>query len=103
MKDVSSKIITQRVAIARSILIASPETIQLIRDQKIPKGNPLEVAKVAAVQAAKNTTNIIPYCHAIPIDYVGVDYKLLEKSIEIMVTVKANYKTGVEMGTARWE
>lgn len=97
MIDISSKTKTLRTATARARLIVSPGTIQRIRDSSIPKGNPLEVAKVAAVQAAKNTSNIIPYCHPLPIDYVGVEFHLGEKWIDVTVSVKAIYKTGVEM------
>ena len=63
----------------------------------LPKGSPLAVAKVAAIQAAKNTSTIIPYCHPIPVEFVGVEFHLDEDSIEIECTVRAVYKTGVEM------
>lgn len=82
---------------AQAVLHVAPATIELIRNQQIPKGDPLPVAKVAAIQAAKNTSQIIPYCHPLPVDFVGVDFQLLDASIEITVTVKAIYKTGVEM------
>src|SRR5207248_7511418 len=75
----------------------SPRTIELIKKAEIPKGDPLPVAKVAAVQAAKNTSQIIPYCHPLPIDYVGVDFTIGKDHLAIDVTVKAVYKTGVEM------
>jgi molybdenum cofactor biosynthesis protein MoaC len=78
-------------------LRVSPSTIEQIRQGKIPKGDPLSVAKVAAIQAAKNTSLIIPYCHPLPVSFVGVDFRLDEDSIEIVTTVKAIYKTGVEM------
>ncbi len=97
MRDVSAKVKTLRTATAKSILKVSPATIQMIKDDKIPKGDPLPVAKVAAIQAAKNTSQIIPYCHPLPIDYVGVEFELNKDSIEISATVKAVYKTGVEM------
>ena len=97
MRDVSQKIRTLRTAIATARLYLSPQTIALIHQNKIPKGNPLEVAKVAAVQAAKRTSDIIPYCHSLPIDYVGVEYTFGEKWIGVTTTVKAIYKTGVEM------
>lgn len=97
MRDVSAKVKTLRTATAKSILKVSPATIQMIKDGKIPKGDPLPVAKVAAIQAAKNTSQIIPYCHPLPIDYVGVEFNLNNDSIEISATVKAVYKTGVEM------
>lgn len=97
MLDISAKIKTLRTATAQARLVLSPETIVRIRENTIPKGNPLEVAKVAAVQAAKATSTIIPYCHPLPIDYVGVDYEIGEKWIDVRTTVKAIYKTGVEM------
>lgn len=97
MRDVSAKVKTLRTATAKSVLKVSPATIQMIKDGKIPKGDPLPVAKVAAVQAAKNTSQIIPYCHPLPIDFVGVEFELKNDSIEISATVKVVYKTGVEM------
>jgi cyclic pyranopterin phosphate synthase len=97
MKDISNKTNTLRTALARAVLRVSPETVQLIRENKIPKGDPLPVAKVAAVQAAKNTSHMIPYCHPIPIDYVDCRFELGANSIEITTEVKAVYKTGVEM------
>lgn len=68
-----------------------------IRNSEVPKGDPLPVAKVAAILAAKNTHQIIPYCHPIPVDHVQVDFDLQDDHINIDVHVKAVYKTGVEM------
>ncbi len=97
MLDVSKKIKTLRTAEACATLTMKAETLQMIHDGKIPKGNPLEVAKVAAVQAVKNTSRIIPYCHPLPIDFAGVEYAFHESGITVTVTAKALYKTGVEM------
>jgi molybdenum cofactor biosynthesis protein MoaC len=97
MRDVSHKVSTLRTAVAKAILRVSPSTISQIKNNTLPKGNPLDVAKVAAIQAAKNTSQIIPYCHPMPVEYVGVNFQLDEDLIEILVTVKAVYKTGVEM------
>src|SRR5579884_4283647 len=97
MRDVSAKPVTRRTATAQATLRAQPDTIRTIREGRLPKGDPLPVAKVAAVQAAKNTSQIIPYCHPLPVDFVGVEYNLTGESIEITTTVKAVYKTGVEM------
>lgn len=97
MRDISHKVSTLRTAVAKAILRVSPETIKQIRMNTLPKGDPLAVARVAAVQAAKNTSQIIPYCHPLPVDFVGVNFTLDEDHIEIEVTVKAIYKTGVEM------
>ena len=97
MRDVSRKIKTLRTATATARLHLHPDTIALIHEQKIPKGNPLEVAKVAAVQSAKHTSDIIPYCHPLPIDHVSVEYTFGENWISVTTAVKAIYKTGVEM------
>lgn len=97
MRDVSHKTTTLRIALAEATLTLSNATVQLIHQKKIPKGDPLEIARVAAVQAAKNTAQLIPYCHQVPLDYVGVEYEIGDSSIRIQTTVKAIYKTGVEM------
>ena len=97
MKDISSKTNTLRQAVAEATLKASPALINKIRNGEVPKGDPLPVAKVAAIQAAKNTQQIIPYCHPIPVDFVGVEFDLKSDEIRISVQVKAIYKTGVEM------
>ncbi len=95
--DISAKIKTLRTATAHARLVLSPETIARVQENTIPKGNPLEVARAAAVQAAKATSAIIPYCHPLPIDFVGVEYEFGENWIDVRTTVKAIYKTGVEM------
>ena len=95
--DISRKISTLRVATAEAVLLIGPDTLARIKNKAIPKGNPFEVAKVAAAQAAKNTSDIIPYCHPLPIEYVGVDFLPEDGRVRIQVTVKAIHKTGVEM------
>lgn len=97
MRDVSGKARTLRTAEALATLKISPATIAMIRKGETPKGDPLPVAKVAAIQAAKNTSAIIPYCHPIPVEFVGVEFTVGEETIEVSVTVKAVYRTGVEM------
>ncbi len=97
MRDITDKTSTLRVATAQAILKADAATVDRIRRRDLPKGDALEVAKVAAIQAAKNTSQIIPYCHPVPVSFVGVEYALGSDSITITTTVKALYKTGVEM------
>lgn len=97
MRDVSHKFNTLRTATASAILRARPETIRMIQEGRVPKGDPLPVAKVAAIQAAKMTPQLIPYCHPVPVEFVGVEFLLGEREIEVHCTVKAVYKTGVEM------
>jgi cyclic pyranopterin phosphate synthase len=97
MRDVSRKFTSLRTATATARLRLHPDTLELMHQRRIPKGNPLEVAKVAAVQAAKHTSDIIPYCHPVPVEYVGVEFELGENWIDATATVKAVYRTGVEM------
>jgi cyclic pyranopterin phosphate synthase len=97
MRDVSSKSNTFRTARAIADLKVSPGTIRAVRSGKVPKADPLAVARIAGIQAAKNTSLLIPYCHQVPLDYVGVEFKLANASISVTAEVKAIWKTGVEM------
>ncbi|TAK64426.1 MAG: bifunctional molybdenum cofactor biosynthesis protein MoaC/MoaB, partial [Bacteroidetes bacterium] len=97
MRDVSFKSNTLRTAKAEATLIVSPSTIEAIRAGTVPKADPLAVARVAGIQAAKNTSALIPYCHQVPLDFVRVDIELGHDSMTISAEVKAIWKTGVEM------
>ncbi len=97
MRDVSAKVSTLRTATAKATLFAAPETIRLVREGGVPKGDPIPVARVAAVQAAKSTPLLIPYCHPVPLDFIKVDFEIFDNRIEATVFTKAIYKTGVEM------
>ncbi len=97
MRDISEKKITVRTAVARAIVRASKNSIDAIRQNKVPKGDPLPIAKIAAIAAAKNTGHTIPYCHPLPIDFADCTFVVGNDSVEITAEVKATYKTGVEM------
>jgi cyclic pyranopterin phosphate synthase len=97
MKDISKKIQTSRIARAEAVLTLRPETVNTLREGKVPEGDPLPVARVAAIQAAKNTSQFIPYCHPIPIDYAGCSFEIEDTSIRVLTEVKAVHSTGVEM------
>jgi len=97
MRDISNKYNTLRSAIAEAIVEVSKSSIEAIRSNSVPKGDVFTVAKVAGVLAAKNVSQIIPYCHNIPVDFVDVRFELLENSIRIESEVRSVYKTGVEM------
>ena len=97
MRDVSDKPNTLRTATAAATLRCLPATIVALRSGNVPKADPLGVAKVAGIQAAKHTSLIIPYCHPVPLDYVNVEIEVLESSLEVRSEVKAVWKTGVEM------
>ena len=97
MFDVSRKGDTLRFATAQAIIKVSPESIDLIKNKKTPKGDIIEVAKISATLGAKKTWELIPYCHPIPIDHISTQLLLYQSSIEIKVNVKSVWKTGVEM------
>lgn len=97
MRDVSFKVSTKRTARASAVLHAAPATISMIRNGQVPKGDPLPVAKVAAVQGAKKTAEWIPYCHNIPIELVRVDFDVRDDRIDVEVEIISVAKTGVEM------
>jgi len=97
VKDISGKTVTARCATAQAVLHMKATTIDALRRGEVPKGDPLPVAKVAAIQAAKNTSQIIPYCHPLQLEYVGVSFDVGADRIKVTVEVAAIYKTGVEM------
>lgn len=98
MVDITHKIITQRTATAQAIVkVGSPETMQAILNKTVPKGDVLEVSRTAGLFAVKNTSNSIPDCHPMPIEYTGIEFDCQEDSVLIKVTVKTIYKTGVEV------
>jgi len=98
MVDVSEKDITKRVAIARGSVRMMPETLSLIREGKIGKGDVLAVAQVAGIMAAKKTSGIIPMCHPIPITGVDISFKEIgDNTINVESNVKTTGITGVEM------
>ncbi|HUL44212.1 MAG TPA: bifunctional molybdenum cofactor biosynthesis protein MoaC/MoaB [Bacteroidota bacterium] len=96
-RDTSSKANSLRSARASAILKVSPGTIEAIRAGTTPKADPLSVAKVAAIQSAKQTSTLIPYCHPIPLTYAGVELELRPDQIVAVSDVKAVWNTGVEM------
>ncbi len=97
MRDVSHKSNTLRTAKAVATLFCLPATIEAIKSGNVPKADPIGVAKVAGIQAAKNTSLLIPYCHNVPLDFVSVEVELRESSLNVFTLVKAVWKTGVEM------
>jgi cyclic pyranopterin phosphate synthase len=98
MVDVSGKAEIFREATATGTIKLKPETINLIKEGKIAKGDPLYTAKIAGVLAAKKTSSLVPLCHPLPLTSVEVEAKILDKStVEVKSTVKAKAQTGVEM------
>ena len=97
MVDVTEKPVIRRQAEAAGEIFLSPETIEEIRGQRIKKGDPLIVAEVAAMNAAKQTHLLIPHCHQIPLDAVDVRFQIHENLINATCFVRAQARTGVEM------
>ena len=97
MVDISDKDIVHRVARAEGTIELSKRALAAIQGGKVKKGDVLEVAKVAAITGVKQTPNMIPLCHPIPITGVDLDFKISETGIKVTCEVKADYKTGVEM------
>ena len=97
MVDICNKEITEREAVAEGEIYMKPSTVLAVKEGKTPKGDVLTAAKIAGIAAAKETPFLIPLCHAIPIDYIDVEFNLKENSIAIKTVVKGKAKTGVEM------
>ncbi len=97
MVDVSSKLVSAREAIAAGRIALRPETLKLISENKIAKGNVFATARIAAVQAAKQTSKLIPLCHGLNLSHVDVDLSLGETAIEVKCTARTAAQTGVEM------
>jgi len=95
MVDVSAKSSTRREATASAFVELSPEVLAALPDN--PKGNPLEVARFAGIQAAKQTSALIPMCHPLPLSFVDVRAEATATGIEIHATVATTGPTGVEM------
>jgi len=98
MVDISGKPEVFREATATGTIKLKPETIRLINEGKIAKGDPLQTAKIAGILAAKKTSTLIPLCHPLPLTNVKVETKVLDEStVKVTSTVKAKAQTGVEM------
>lgn len=97
MVDVGAKPDRQRTAIAEGRLTCSPKTIRLLRARALPKGDVLTVAKIAGIQAAKDTARLIPLCHPLALSQVDVEFTVKKDGIVIRATARLTGKTGVEM------
>jgi cyclic pyranopterin phosphate synthase len=97
MVDIGEKAVTVREAIAEGFITLNAETLRAISDGKVPKGEVLNTARVAAIMAAKRCGELIPLCHPLAVDSVQVDFEIRESGIRIQATAKITAKTGVEM------
>ena len=99
MVDVSEKPVQRRTAVARGEIRVAPATLKLVRGDKIAKGNVLATARIAGIQAAKRTGDLIPMCHPLPLDHCEVDFDFPKAGNAIVITATARVaaRTGVEM------
>jgi cyclic pyranopterin phosphate synthase len=97
MVDVSDKPATAREARASARVIVSAETIEAIKSGTNPKGDPLEIARIAGIQAAKRTSELIPLCHQLPLSGVDIQIQIVDGTIEIEAKARTVSQTGVEM------
>ena len=97
MVDVSDKAVTARSATAAGRVLLSTECVAALRDGTVPKGDALAVARIAGIQAAKKTPDLIPLCHPLFISGVDVATEVTDEGVEITATVKTTERTGVEM------
>jgi cyclic pyranopterin phosphate synthase len=97
MVDIGSKESVPRTAEAQGRIVLKKETIKAIKENKVKKGDPLAIAEIACIQAAKRTPDLIPMCHQIPLSSIDASFVLGVDYVEARCKVKAVYKTGLEM------
>ncbi len=97
MVDVSDKPVTARSATARGRVEVSPQVVELLRGEGVPKGDALAVARIAGIMAAKRTPDLVPLCHPLAISGVEVGLDVVDDAVEISATVRTTDRTGVEM------
>jgi cyclic pyranopterin phosphate synthase len=97
MVDVGAKPVQRRVAVAAGEIHCQPATLRALKSRALPKGDVLATARIAGIQAAKRTPELIPLCHALPLDKVSVDFIVKRDRIEIRAEAATHAKTGVEM------
>jgi cyclic pyranopterin monophosphate synthase len=97
MVEVGAKPVVARRATAEATLVCAAGTIRLLRAEALPKGDVLAVARVAGIQAAKQTSALIPLCHLLPLDAVSVDFRVLARGVRVTCSAQTHARTGVEM------
>jgi cyclic pyranopterin phosphate synthase len=97
MVDVSAKPVTTRTAVATGRLRTSPEVVALLRDEDLPKGDALAVARIAGIAGAKRTPDLIPLCHPVALHGVTLDLEIVADGVLITATTRTADRTGVEM------
>jgi cyclic pyranopterin phosphate synthase len=97
MVDVGGKPVSERRAVARAVVRMAPETVEAVRRGDAPKGDVLGTARIAGIQAAKRTPELVPLCHPLPLSCVQVDAALGDDGVTITAEARTSAQTGVEM------
>jgi len=98
MVDITHKKNTLRTAVAQAIVeVSAEDTIRAIQNNTVPKGDVFAMSKAAGLLGVKKTADLLPDCHPLPIEYTDISYEIEGLQIRILITVKTNYKTGVEV------
>ncbi len=97
MKDVTEKTATLREAIAETMITMPPEIQTMLRERRLEKGDALEIARTAGIMAAKRTSDLIPFCHPLPLTHVQITYFFEPEGVRLQALVKTIAPTGVEM------
>ncbi len=99
MVDVGGKEVTRRIAVAACTVLVNAATLKLLKEHALPKGNALNTAKIAGIMAAKRTSDLIPLCHPLPLDYADVRFAVQEQPPAVLVEaeVRTSGRTGIEM------
>lgn len=97
MVDTGEKPITARRAVASARVLMEPETVAAISEHRMPKGDPLEAARLAGIMAAKRTAELIPLCHTLPLTHIDVQAKISSEGVDLHAEVSTYAQTGVEM------
>lgn len=97
MVDVGDKPVQLREARATAAIFCAPATLAMVLDNNLPKGDVLAVARIAGIQAAKKTAELIPLCHSLPLERVNVEFEMKSDCIAITTSVRTSARTGVEM------
>ncbi len=97
MVDVGDKEVTERRAVAEATVVMAPATTALLVAGDLPKGDAFAVARIAAIQGAKRTPDLVPLCHPLPVDAIDVEVDAVDEGVRIRVSVGVRARTGVEM------
>ena len=97
MVDVGGKDVIRRTATATGRVLMSPETVELLHEKALPKGDALNTARIAGVMAAKRTPDLIPLCHGVNLTAIDLEFTVKDEEVEILATARASDRTGVEM------